>query len=80
MQTETGKIGLMAEWLGRGLQNLVQRFESASDLQKDALQYTVTHLFIFYTLLYDVLGWAIDAATGAITKPANNYYQIEMKK
>ena len=24
--------GLMAEWLGRGLQNLVQRFESASDL------------------------------------------------
>ena len=25
--------GLMAEWLGRGLQNLVQRFESASDLQ-----------------------------------------------
>ena len=23
----------MAEWLGRGLQNLVQRFESASDLQ-----------------------------------------------
>ena len=28
------KNGLMAEWLGRGLQNLVQRFESASDLQK----------------------------------------------
>lgn len=24
--------GRMAEWLGRGLQNLVQRFESASDL------------------------------------------------
>ena len=24
----------MAEWLGRGLQNLVQRFESASDLQR----------------------------------------------
>ena len=28
------KNGLMAEWLGRGLQNLVQRFESASDLQE----------------------------------------------
>ena len=28
------KNGLMAEWLGRGLQNLVQRFESASDLEK----------------------------------------------
>ena len=24
----------MAEWLGRGLQNLVRRFESARDLQK----------------------------------------------
>ncbi len=30
--------------------------------------------------LYDVLGWAIDAATGAITKPNSNYYQIELKK
>ncbi len=30
--------------------------------------------------LCDVLGWGIDAATGAITKPDNNYYQIEMKK
>ncbi len=27
-----GLTGLMAEWLGKGLQNLVQRFESASDL------------------------------------------------
>ena len=27
------KQGLVAEWLGRGLQNLVQRFESARDLQ-----------------------------------------------
>ena len=26
------RFGLMAEWLGKGLQNLVQRFESASDL------------------------------------------------
>ena len=29
--------GLMAEWLGKGLQNLVQRFESASDLTETAL-------------------------------------------
>ena len=28
----SGYNGLMAEWLGKGLQNLVQRFESASDL------------------------------------------------
>ena len=31
--------GLMAEWLGRGLQNLVQRFESASDLKE--VRYTM---------------------------------------
>ena len=28
--------------------------------------------------LLDVLGWGIDAATGAITKPEKNWYQIEM--
>ncbi len=27
------KTGSVAEWLGRGLQNLVQRFESARNLQ-----------------------------------------------
>jgi hypothetical protein len=27
------KIGRVAEWLGRGLQNLLQRFESAPDLK-----------------------------------------------
>ena len=31
----------MAEWLGKGLQNLVQRFESASDL-------TETAFFVLY--------------------------------
>lgn len=30
--------------------------------------------------LCEILGWGIDAATGAITKPDNSYYQIEMKK
>ena len=29
-------IGRVAEWLGRGLQNLLQRFESALDLNKKA--------------------------------------------
>jgi hypothetical protein len=27
------KNGRVAEWLGRGLQNLLQRFESAPDLE-----------------------------------------------
>ena len=31
--TQKSNNGLMAERLGRGLQNLVQRFESASDLK-----------------------------------------------
>ena len=36
-RTLAGKQGLMAEWLGKGLQNLVQRFESASDLTETPL-------------------------------------------
>ena len=39
----------MAEWLGRGLQNLVQRFESDSDLKKNDSQLSVGH-FSFYLL------------------------------
>ena len=38
--------GLMAEWLGKGLQNLLQRFESASDLTKAALEITLTLFFV----------------------------------
>ena len=29
--------------------------------------------------LCDVLGWGIDAATGAITKPSQSYFEIEFK-
>ena len=38
----------MAEWLGRGLQNLVQRFESASDLESPFYT-TVWRGFLFFT-------------------------------
>ena len=41
--------GLMAEWLGRGLQNLVQRFESASDLTK------VPHSYLWGIFFYSCL-------------------------
>ena len=38
----------MAEWLGRGLQNLVQRFESASDLQiSDKRLVKISRFFIY---------------------------------
>ena len=40
----------MAEWLGRGLQNLVQRFESASDLTKTALEITLTLFFFWFVI------------------------------
>lgn len=39
----------MAEWLGKGLQNLVQRFESASDLA-EAASYTNTALFSIFSI------------------------------
>ena len=49
-----GLYGLMAEWLGKGLQNLVQRFESASDLQElhdeTALEYSNA---VFFTRTCD---------------------------
>ena len=40
----------MAEWLGRGLQNLVQRFESASDLENCRADDLKSRLFCFGVL------------------------------
>lgn len=45
----------MAEWLGKGLQNLVQRFESASDLIKTALQITAMR-FSFEFVIHESAG------------------------
>ena len=44
------KNGLMAEWLGKGLQNLVQRFESASDLTETALQMSATRFSFCFVI------------------------------
>ena len=43
-------VGLMAEWLGKGLQNLVQRFESASDLTETALQMSATRFSFCFVI------------------------------
>ena len=40
----------MAEWLGKGLQNLIQRFESASDLTKTALQASATRFSFCFVI------------------------------
>ncbi len=45
--------GLVAEWLGRGLQNLVQRFESARDLQKE--ERSLPGVFFFFLVLSENL-------------------------
>ena len=42
--------GLVAEWLGSGLQNRVQRFESARDLLKSSCN-LVVRAFFFQLLL-----------------------------
>lgn len=47
-------FGLMAEWLGKGLQNLVQRFESASDLEERLLSKCISSLKAF--LFCDKMG------------------------
>ena len=53
--------GALAEWLGRGLQNLVRRFESARRLNKKPL----FDLGVFYLLKY--LCYSDDAATAFIS-------------
>lgn len=45
----------MAEWLGKGLQNLVQRFESASDLTKN-------RVVVVYNAVFSVLSYICNTA------------------
>lgn len=51
--------GLMAERLGTALQKLLQRFESASDLTKTALQYAARRFSFYFVihLSYDCADW-----------------------
>ena len=46
--------GHVAEWLGRGLQNLVQRFESARDLRKPQQNIPVSLRFFFVPISYTI--------------------------
>ena len=46
----------MAEWLGTALQKLLQRFESASDLTKSALQVIVAHFFYYQSGVQKPIG------------------------
>lgn len=55
----TRKNGLVAEWLGRGLQNLVQRFESARDLQMKRLSKKAVSFFMLQNLLWLYFAWQL---------------------
>ena len=46
----------MAEWLGKGLQNLVQRFESASDLQRGVTR-VAPFLLLYFDAVFLKFGW-----------------------
>lgn len=48
------KNGRVAEWLGRGLQNLVQQFKSARDLRVRAPQFWGAFLFGLIFLTFDI--------------------------
>ena len=67
----------MAEWLGRGLQNLVQRFESASDLQKMLPEMVAFFAFCFSDSegghgaeFLGVIGAGVPPLLGALTSLA----------
>ena len=45
------KNGLLAEWLGSGLQNRVRRFESARDLKKSLYKRNFYKGFLFFRVL-----------------------------
>jgi hypothetical protein len=58
---EKKKKGPVAEWLGRGLQNLVQRFKSARDLNKER-QFDFVELAFFFSFCFCVPKTGVIAA------------------
>lgn len=62
----------------RGFDETVVKVEAPS-YQTETLVINKNFNAVSVINLIDVLGWGIDAATGAITKPEQKWYQIEMK-
>lgn len=62
----------------RGFDETVVKVEAPS-YQTETLVINKNFNAVSVINLFDVLGWGIDAATGAITKPEQKWYQIEMK-
>ena len=63
----------------RGFEDTIVKAE-AKDYKTETIVIDKTFNAVSVINLCDILGWGIDAATGAITKPAQSYIQIEFKK
>ena len=65
----------------------VRRGFDYTDVKAEAEGYEPVYIQVYKNFnpvsiinLCDILGWGIDAATGAITKPEKKYYEIEFEK
>ena len=65
----------------------VRRGFDYSDVKAEAEGYEPVYFQVYKSFnpvsvinLCDILGWGIDAATGAITKPEKKYYEIEFEE
>lgn len=63
----------------RGFNDTVVKAEAPSYQTEMLIIYKSFNLVSLVNLLGGILGWGIDAATGAITKPEQKYYQIEFE-
>ena len=63
----------------RGFNDTVVKAEAPSYKTESIVIYKQFNLVSLLNLLGGLLGWGVDAATGAITKPEHKYYQIEFE-
>ena len=63
----------------RGFEDTIVKAE-AKEYKTETIVIDKTFNPVSVINLCDVLGWGIDAATGAITKPSQNYIEIEFKE
>ena len=63
----------------RGFNDTVVKAEAPSYRTETVVIYKQFNLVSLLNLFGGLLGWGIDAATGAITKPDQKYYQIDFE-
>ena len=65
--------------VNRGFEDTIVKAE-AKEYKTETIVIDKTFNPVSIINLCDVLGWGIDAATGAITKPSQSYIEIEFKE